>query len=337
MDLFFNYPTFIQLNITNKCNLNCKHCFNNSGNKDKYELTNQEVFNILEYFLSKSIVCITFGGGEPLMHKNIFDFIKYAKERNGRVTILSNGLLINKNIANKLCDSGVNRVRISLDGSNERINDFIRSRGSFNGATKALKNLLSTKISDIAVMTSVNKYNFNDLENIVKLLIKIGVKDVKFIPTVLGGRAVKKFKDYILEGNFMKLLLEKKSELLKKYKDHIYISVDSPLEAILFKNDINKLKNYGPCLIGRVFLGIKPNGDIFICPMLDNVIIGNIRKDDIKKVWRNSEILNKVRDLNLLKGKCKDCKLKPYCGGGCRAISYLKYNDILLPDPYCWI
>ncbi|MDP2763044.1 MAG: radical SAM protein [Enterobacteriaceae bacterium] len=333
----FEYPSFIQLNITNQCNLRCKHCFNDSGIKNTNELTDEEIFNILNYFLSKKIVCITFGGGEALMHNKIFDFIKYAKKRNGQITLLSNGLVVNKSVANKLYKSGIFRMRISLDGSNKKINDFIRSKGSFDGAVSALKNLLSVPIPEVAVMTTINKYNYDDLENIIKLLIKIGIKDVKFIPTISEGRAKKDFNKYILAGNFMKLLLKKKEDLVKKYKKHIYISIDSPLEAIIHKTNNKELQNCGPCLIGQVFLGIKSNGDIFTCPMLDNVIIGNVRKNDIGKIWRKSKILNQVRNLNLLKGKCQDCKIKCYCGGGCRAMSYLNYNDTLMPDPCCWL
>ena len=109
------------------------------------------------------------------------------------------------------------------------------------------------------------------------------------------------------------------------------------MEAIIHRNNHKQLRQYGPCLIGQVFLGIKANGDIFACPMLDNVIIGNIKKDDIEKIWDESPTLNKVRNLYLLKGKCRGCKIKNYCGGGCRAISYLKHGDILKPDPYCWL
>lgn len=338
--VIFKYPSFIQLNITNRCNLRCKHCFNDSGKEIANHLSDEEIFSLLDYFLSKGIVCITFGGGEPLMHNKIFEFIKYSKERNGRITILSNGKLLNDRIARRLRESGVYRVRISLDGSNQRINDFIRSNGSFIGAVSALKALKRVGGLKVAVMTSVNKYNFYDLENIIKLLIKIRVNDIKLIPTIAEGRAKREFKQYILDGNFVKKLLDKKEELLRKYRKAIYISIDSPLEVVKEidnKNDKKELKNFGPCLIGNVFLGIKANGDIFSCPMLDNVVIGNIRRDDIQDVWQNSKLLNKIRNFNLLKGKCRKCSIKLFCGGGCRAISYLVYHDILKPDPFCWI
>jgi len=333
----FKYPSFVQLSITNKCNLACKHCFNDSGNASSNELKEEEIYELLDYFLAKSIVCFTFGGGEPLVHPKIFEFIKYASTRGGRITLLSNGVLIDKKTAWKLYESGVFRVRISIDGSNKEINDFIRSKGSFKGAVNALRNLRETPIEDVAVMTNVNKHNFSDLENIVKLAIEMGVDDIKFIPTILEGRAKREFSSYVLEDNFYKTLLKKKNQIEKKYKDCIEINVDSPLEAITFKNDKERLEECGPCVMGRTFLGIGESGDIFICPMLEDVIIGNVREDDIGFLWRNSPILKKIRNQNLLKGKCQKCKIKKYCGGGCRGIAYLQSGDVLNPDPYCWL
>jgi len=332
----FDYPSFIQLNLTNKCNLKCKHCSNESGSPYPNELDDNEIFDLLEYFLSKQIVCITFGGGEPLLHPRIFDFIEYSIKRKARITLLSNGVLINEKTAIKLVDMGVSRIRISLDGSTPEINDFIRSPGSFNGATQALTNLNNAGIKDLAVMTSVNSFNISDIENIILLLIKLGIKDIKLIPTISTGRAKTGFNDYILKGNFIKQLITKKDELIDKYKKYIYISIDSPLEAILHTNNAEKLEKCGPCIIGQVFLGIKANGDIFSCPMLDSVVIGNIKKDKIEQVWRDSTILNQVRDLTKLTGKCSSCKIKQICGGGCRAMSLIYKGDITAPDPYCW-
>lgn len=331
------FPSFIQLNITNRCNLQCKHCNNNSGKSLENELSDVEIFELLDYFLSKQIVCITFGGGEPLVHPRIFDFIEYAIERWGRITLLSNGKAITREIAEKLHRSGVARIRISLDGSSAEINDFIRGEGSFDYAIKALGYLRDTGLQDIAVMTSVNLFNVDDVENIIQLLIDIGIRDIKLIPTISSGRAKKEFSEYVFRGNFMKMLINKKDELVTKYGASMHVSIDTPLEAITVENNPEKLQRLGPCIIGQVFLGIRANGDIFACPMLDEVIIGNVRKDDIQKIWLRSNILNDVRGIEKLKGKCRTCRLRETCGGWCRAMSYLYNNDILTPDPYCWL
>jgi len=332
----FKYPSFVQINLTNACNLRCSHCFNDSGETENDEITNEEVLNLLDYFLSRKIVCITFGGGEPLLRKDIFKLIEYSVKRGGRITLLSNGVLVDKVVIKKLENLGIHRIRISLDGSSRKLNDHIRSKGSFDGAMGALKLLGKSRIPEVTVTTTVNKLNLDDLENIVKLLISTGIKNVKFIPTILNGRAIVNMQDKVLNGNFAKKMLRVRMRLSKKYKNQISITSDSPLEAII-KKDGSDLEHCGPCLIGTVFLGIKSNGDIFSCPMLDNVIIGNIRTNDIQSLWNNSKILKKVRDLKLLKDKCHSCKIVKYCGGGCRAMALIKYGDILMPVPFCWI
>jgi radical SAM protein with 4Fe4S-binding SPASM domain len=71
--------------------------------------------------------------------------------------------------------------------------------------------------------------------------------------------------------------------------------------------------------------------------MRDEVIIGNLRKDNLDDLWNHSPLLNQIRNLKLLKGKCKSCKLLNYCGGGCRAYTHIVHNDFCEPDPFCWL
>lgn len=330
-------PSFIQLNITNKCNLQCKHCNNESWKPLIDELSNDEIYNTLDYFLEKWIVCITFWWWEPLLHPKIFDFINYSVKRNWRITLLSNWKLINQEIANKIVDLWVARVRLSLDWWTSEINDFIRWKWTFDSVINAIRCLKKTKLDDLAIMTNVNLHNFYDIENLINILIQEWIDDLKLIPTINWWRAKKEFSEYIMKWNFMKKLITLKNDLNIKYKDKIRISIDSPLECILYNNWENKLNSYSPCIIWKVFLWIKPNWDIFSCPMLDNIIIWNIRKDDIKKIWEKSKLLNDVRDLDKLKWKCSNCEIKKYCWWWCRAMSYIYKNDILESDPYCWL
>jgi len=64
-------------------------------------------------------------------------------------------------------------------------------------------------------------------------------------------------------------------------------------------------------------------------------LVGNTRKDSLKKVWNNSEILEKLRK-RLLKGKCKKCERIFSCGG-CRAAAYAETGDFLNEDPLCFV
>ena len=71
---------------------------------------------------------------------------------------------------------------------------------------------------------------------------------------------------------------------------------------------------------GIRYCRIYPTGDVTPCPYLP-IKVGNIRENSFKEIWLNSDVLNDLRDLNKLKGKCGICEYKSVCGG-CRARAY---------------
>lgn len=333
-------PIFVNIYVTNECNLRCKHCIDNAGHlseeQKSEELSNGEIYYLIDYYLSKGVSNISFSGGEPLLHKNLLDFIKYLKNKNVDITLLTNATLVDKNIARSLAESGVSYVRTSIEGANSETHDWIRGEGNFEKVIFGLKNLLEAKLPKVGVSITLNKRNLHEIEIIISMLYKIGIRYLTMAPLMPLGRGEKYLKEFILSRDEFKNLLIKKQSLEKVYPDVIF-TLDSPLQAILVKDDPISVEKLGPCVIGTCFLGFKSNGDIYACPVRDEVIIGNMRIDDLQDIWDNSPFLNRVRNLDLLEGKCKNCNLLQYCGGGCRALTHIKYDDVIYPDPYCWL
>ena len=67
--------------ITNNCNFNCKHCFVNAGKKLESELVDEKKYEAIDKLCELGVRKITFSGGEPLMNRNIFNYIEYAKNK----------------------------------------------------------------------------------------------------------------------------------------------------------------------------------------------------------------------------------------------------------------
>jgi radical SAM protein with 4Fe4S-binding SPASM domain len=338
---FLPNPIFINIYLTNECNLRCKHCIDNSGyltDEEKCnELSNQEIVYLLDYYIDRGVRNFSFSGGEPLLRKEIYDFISHIKKKNAdvEVTIITNGTLIDKNVAEKLADLKVNYVRVSVESHNPKIHDWIRGTGNFDRVMNGLKNLLTTNISKIGVSITVNKENIKQIDDTVSFLYNMGLRHITMAPLMPAGRG-ENMREYLLSRDDFKKLLSKKCAYESKYPDVIF-TLDTPLLAILSKDNAEALEKYGPCVIGSCFLGFKSNGDVYACPMRDEVIIGNLRKDNLDDLWNHSPLLNQIRNLKLLKGKCKSCKLLNYCGGGCRAYTHIVHNDFCEPDPFCWL
>lgn len=93
----------------------------------------------------------------------------------------------------------------------------------------------------------------------------------------------------------------------------------------------------GGCAAGRNkgYITILSNGDVIPC-MLLQARLGNVKNQDIRDIWANSPILQRLRRRELLQGKCGACEYRVQCGG-CRGRAYEEKGDILAEDPGCWI
>jgi len=89
------------------------------------------------------------------------------------------------------------------------------------------------------------------------------------------------------------------------------------------------------CAAGIANAYIDSIGNIYPCASIP-IVAGNILTSDFSEIWKNADILNTLRNRELLKGKCGDCDYKYICGG-CRASAYLKTGDILETDHFCML
>lgn len=92
------------------------------------ELSTSEAFTIVDKLSDAGISILTFSGGEPLVRSDIFDIIKRATDKGLYCTIASNGILMTSEVVEKLYNSGIRRVEIGLDGTEEETHDFLRNK-----------------------------------------------------------------------------------------------------------------------------------------------------------------------------------------------------------------
>lgn len=129
------------------CNLACTHCFNSSGpNVRTFTfLTPVHVRRELAFAVDAGVREIFFTGGEPFLHPGLPDMVREALTH-APVTILTNGVLINDRIADRL--AGIEResrysleLRISLDHHQAAANDAIRGAGTYDAVMRAIARL----------------------------------------------------------------------------------------------------------------------------------------------------------------------------------------------------
>lgn len=159
--------------ITMGCNMRCKHCGSSCAEALPDELNTSEALEVCDQLKDLGLKVITLSGGEPTTRSDWHIIAKRLVDNGIITSIITNGWLIDENFIHNAITSGIRSVCLSIDGL-EKTHDFIRRSGSFNKSIKALKELRKNNIST-SVITSINKENICELEELYQLLSDLGV------------------------------------------------------------------------------------------------------------------------------------------------------------------
>jgi len=339
---------YVQWHITERCNLRCPHCYQEEYNSkselsilDLHKIADQ-ITTALKKWKMKGRIALT--GGEPFLSKELFPVIEYLEQHESiwRIGILTNGILIDENIINRLKNlKKLHYIQVSVDVATEETNDFIRGKGSFKKAIKSLR-LLHENGINTRIMFTVHKKNYHEVPALIDLVIEENIPTLtieRFVPEGKGAE----YKEWFLSRDdvhnlFREILDRAESEYEKGTP--LQIIKYRTLWAMLNPDRITKpdiplaIDIGGMCSIGMDSMTIMPDGTVYPCRRLP-IPIGNLRNDTLFKIWYTSDLLWQIRNKDNLKGKCNDCEFIPRCSG-CRAIAYALTGDYLAEDPQCW-
>ncbi len=348
-------PFLVVWDLTHRCNLRCKHCYQSAEAKEMPdELSTEEAKGVIDQFEEAGVVVLAFSGGEPLMRRDFFELARYAADRGFYVTLASNGTLITRDAARKIKRAGIEYAEISLDGFEETHDKFRGIPGMWKKTCQGIINCIGEGL-DVCVATTVTKWNLKEiprfLDFVEKELKARKIMFFNFIPTRRGKGIVKqditpREREELLKFLYSKLT-DKKCKLrvfstAPQYSRIASESAGGPTVATHFTNRhaIRLLSGraktlaefIGGCGCGRLYAALEPDGEVFPCVFLP-IRIGNIREEKLRDIWDRSEVLKKLRDRDSFKG-CGACPSRFVCGG-CRARAYGYFGDLQGPDPGC--
>ena len=340
-------------NFTNRCNLNCLHCYSKSGLDATDTLSTELIFETLPKLKETGVKFLIFSGGEPLTRKDIYDIADECK-RLGIITYLStNGLYVGKNNAQKILDT-FNYIGISIDGD-EQSHDYFRGlKGSFKESLKAVELLNSYNQTKVGIRFTITKDTIKDLEFIFKLAQEKKIPKVYISHLVYSGRGLDNLKMDITKEQRKKavdFIIDKAFYYFENNIDIEIVTGNMEMDAIVFldkfshkyphlKDEMTKrLKKWGGNSAGRKLLNINSEGDVKPDPFFP-LTIGNILKDGFIDIWQDkpSELLLRLRQHpRVLKGICETCEYLDICNGGSRSRANAIYEDLWESDPSCYI
>lgn len=266
-----NSPISANIRITDKCNLNCYFCKIKNNNN---EINSKEIINVIKQLDKMKVAYLTVTGGEPLLRKDLEIILKNIKKSNMFVSLNTNGTLINEKNAYIIANS-FNQIRISIDG-NEKTHDNIRGeKGSYKKTISAIKllNKVKKKKAKIFVHYVVLKENIHEIFDFYYKFNKIA-DSISFMPV----------------SNIDKMTLKK------------FLIIFNEIEKF---NKLNQIKEFMKpslytgkkfCDAGKLYFQILPNGNLKICPNIDDSkIIGNIKHEKIKEILKKKKLIKKQK------------------------------------------
>jgi len=342
-------PRKLDIEITSRCNLRCRYCyFFHNPAVDYRDLPTEEWLKFFDELGSLGVMDVTLAGGEPFIREDLTSLLEGLVRNRMRFSLLSNGALIDDEIAAFLARTGrCECVQISVDGSFAVVHDTCRGQGSFDGAIRGIRTLQRHRIS-VAVRVTIHRHNIDDLENIAHFLLEeLGLPGFGTNSAGYMGTCRLNADDVMLTSAERQLVMATLLRLTAKYAGRISASA-GPLADGRMWHRMEEARAQGKptfhnggrltaCGCPSSKIAVRADGAIVPCNMLNHIELGRINHDSLAEIWQNSPALNQLRSrhtIPLTNFKfCADCQYIPYCTGNCPGLAYTITGQVDHPSP----
>jgi len=312
------------------------------------DLPKDEWLRFFQELNTCSVMTVTLSGGEPFCREDLKDLIQGITANRMRFDILSNGTLINDDIAAFLSSTGrCNGVQVSIDGSIPTTHDVFRGEGNFKKALNGISFLRKHNVP-VTVRVTIHRQNVRDLDGIAALLLEeIGLPSFSTNSATFFGLCRKNTDQVQLTAEERSIAMKTLIRLNKKYDDRISATAGPLAEARDWLIMEHAHRNRKKALHGRGYLSgcggpntklaVRADGVFVPCSQMSHIELGRINKDPLKEIWQNHQALKRIRERNNIPLSefefCKDCEYINYCTGNCPAVAYTITGDEYHPSP----
>jgi mycofactocin radical SAM maturase len=317
-------PVNLTWEVTLACNLRCRHCLSAAGEPAPGELTTREALDLVDQIHRAEVFQVNFGGGEPFLRPD-FEEILDACHRRGMVTCIStNGTLIDEARVDRLAQSGLMAIQVSLDGAIRDSCDAIRGQGTHARAISALE-LLGRSPIPTSINTVLTSTNATEIPRLYDLADSLGVslRVSRFRPSGRGAENWERFRPTA-------------SQLLG-FSNWLAERGDVRTGDSFFSLTSQERQGLGLNLCGAAKLTccVGPEGSVYPCAFLQipDFSAGSLRETSFQSIWDRAPVFQSLRRLRIR--SCEDCRRFDQCHGGCPAVAYHMGRRMDGGDPEC--
>lgn len=313
-----------------------------SAPREVNHLSTAEAFHLIEEVAAMHVPLLALTGGDPLTRPDLFPIIEFASSRSVRtsLTLLPTPNL-EASVIPELKACGLMRAGFWLHGATPALNDNYWGISGLHRRTLDIIGACHEVQLPVQVNTIVSRRNLQALDSMIELLARLDValwNVVFFVPTVRDETAVTLSADEH-EEVFAKLYAASK---------HVHFQIKTTegqhYQRFLLRQRVKESHRrlteaeVIPCLPkgvndGKGLVFINYRGEAFPSRYLP-LSGGDVTRQSLGEVYRDSSLFVSLRDSSRLKGKCGRCPVRTVCGGS-RARAYAMTGDLFASDPCC--
>jgi radical SAM protein len=307
------------------------------------ELSTEQGYRLLDEIRSFGEPLMVFTGGDPLKRPDLDELIRYSVKIGLRTNVTPSATpLLTAEAIEGFQAAGIARMAISLDGPDAATHDEFRGiPGTFDRAMSALRHARDIGL-DTQLQTTVTRRNMGRLAEVAEIAKEVRTKMWSLFFLIVTGRAEE--GDDLLAPEYEQVFeflyeLSKtapfgvKTTEAMHYRRYVAQRIKAEHGATENPNAQGVAWRTAGVSDGKGFVFVSHTGEIFPSGFFP-VSGGNVLRDSLTDIYRNSDMFVALRDTSQRRGKCGICEYRNICGGS-RSRAYALSGDFLAEDPRC--
>jgi len=299
----------LQFELTSRCNERCIHCYIPNGKKNAgFDMSFEKFKYILDQYVEMGGICVTLSGGEALMNKDILKMMRYCREKDLQMSLLTNLIALKDEHLPVMKEVNLSLVQVSLYSMDAELHDKITTvKGSFDKTKAAIEKLYAADIP-VQISCPVMKANKDGYDKVMEYAHSLHMK--ARTDYIMMAQA-----DLDTSNLANRLSLEETEHVIRDIMtynvDYKEITLEQePLSSI----PREEFAEMPLCGAGINDLCVTVNGDVYPCAGWQDYVVGNVFKQPLKDIWENSPKLAEVREVRQKDfPKCLTCEARDYC------------------------
>jgi len=345
---FDRAPFLVIWEVTRACALACVHCRADAlPRRDPRELTTEEGFRLIDQVCAfgEPPPLFVLTGGDPMRRPDLAELVRYAASKQMIVAVTPSGTAAaTRARLRELKDAGLSRIAVSLDGPDPATHDAFRGvRGSYDRTLTIIESAIELDLP-LQINTTMSRLTLPFLEAMARRVreFPIALWAVFFLVRTGRGASLDQITAAQCEGvlDYLYDLSLTAPFGIKTTEAPHFHRVMWQRERDLANHDIvdsrsrrARLRSPRSVNDGNGFVFVDHLGEV--CPSgFLPVSRGSVRTGDLVSIYRDDEIFRRLRDPDVLMGKCGRCEFREICGGS-RARAYAATGSMVAADPLC--